>query len=156
MYETRKAKTNLQKEIVPAVDEMNDDQPILYIGDQSEIDDYEGCIEIGFMPQVVLVVLLNVVYPDSYFEWKASSSGGGGYETEVGNSAAGDSSAPYPSKNRLSHYELERGYCVPIYLELSRRLDKLQINEFRRVKLEILKETEKFYNGSSNESEEED
>ncbi|CAI9282794.1 unnamed protein product [Lactuca saligna] len=31
----------------------------------------------------------------------------------------------------LNHFELERGYCVLISMELSRRLDELEIDEFR-------------------------
>ena len=56
----------------------------------------------------------------------------------------------------LSHFELERGYRVLISLELSKILEELQIDEFRWVKHEILKEADKFYNGSYDDSEEED
>ncbi|CAI9279423.1 unnamed protein product [Lactuca saligna] len=49
----------------------------------------------------------------------------------------------------LNHFELERGYWVLISLDLNRRLNELQIDEFRLVKPKILKEVEKFYNGSS-------
>ena len=53
----------------------------------------------------------------------------------------------------LSYFELERGYRVLIYLELSKRLEELRIDEFRWVKPEILNEANKFYNGSSDEFE---
>ncbi|CAI9259346.1 unnamed protein product [Lactuca saligna] len=53
------------------------------------------------------------------------------------------------------HYELERGYRVMISLELIRRPDELKLDQFRRIKLEILKQANKFYSGSSDESEEE-
>ncbi|CAI9262177.1 unnamed protein product [Lactuca saligna] len=53
----------------PDANATTDDQPILYIGDQSDTDDHEGFFDLGFMPQaVVSVVPLNVVFPDSYFE----------------------------------------------------------------------------------------
>ena len=55
----------------------------------------------------------------------------------------------------LGHYELERGYHVLISLELSRRLDELKLDHFRWVKYEIIKEADKFYKGSSDDSEEE-
>ena len=56
----------------------------------------------------------------------------------------------------LCHFELKRGYHVMISLELSKILEELKIEEFRWVKLEILKEVDRFYDGSSNDSEEED
>ncbi|CAI9290108.1 unnamed protein product [Lactuca saligna] len=56
----------------------------------------------------------------------------------------------------LGHYDLERGYYVLISLELNRRLDKLKLDQFRCLKPEILKEVDKFYNGSSDDSKEED
>ncbi|CAI9298808.1 unnamed protein product [Lactuca saligna] len=38
-------------------------------GDQSNINDYEGFLDVRFMPQVVVPdVPLNVIYLDSYFE----------------------------------------------------------------------------------------
>ena len=56
----------------------------------------------------------------------------------------------------LSHFELEKEYCVLISLELSRKLGELQIDEFRWVQPESLKEAKKFYNGSFDDTEEED
>ncbi|CAI9290131.1 unnamed protein product [Lactuca saligna] len=73
MSEIGRVEAELQKEIV-IVDNLNtdattDDQPILDTGDQSETIDYEGFLDLGFMPPVfVHVVPLNVVYHDSYFE----------------------------------------------------------------------------------------
>ncbi|CAI9296761.1 unnamed protein product [Lactuca saligna] len=55
----------------------------------------------------------------------------------------------------LGHYVLEKGYCMLISLKLSKRRDEVKLDQFRWVKLEILKEDEKFYNGSSDDSEEE-
>ena len=54
----------------------------------------------------------------------------------------------------LGHYELEKGYRVLISLEMNRRLDELKLDQFRWVKLENFKEVDKFYNGSSDDSEE--
>ena len=56
----------------------------------------------------------------------------------------------------LGHYHLERGYRVLILLELNRILDELKLDQFRWVKVQIFKKVYKFYNGSSDESEEED
>ena len=54
----------------------------------------------------------------------------------------------------LGDFEKERGYCVLIYLELIRRLNELKIDQFRWVKPDIMKEANKFYNGSFDDSEE--
>lgn len=70
MYEF--GRDNNQKEIVdaekesndqtiPDVDATNGDQPILHIGDQSETDEYEGFLDLGFMAQAV--VPLSVFLP---------------------------------------------------------------------------------------------
>ncbi|CAI9277351.1 unnamed protein product [Lactuca saligna] len=56
----------------------------------------------------------------------------------------------------LGHYERERGYHVLISLELSRRLDELKTDQLRWVNPKILKEEDKVYNGSSDDSREED
>ena len=55
----------------------------------------------------------------------------------------------------LRHIEFERGYHVLISIELRKRLEKLHIDEFRWVKPKILKEADKFYYGSFDESSEE-
>ncbi|CAI9281982.1 unnamed protein product [Lactuca saligna] len=72
MPETRRVEADLQKENVvniPDVDETIDDRPIPDISDQSETNYYEGFLDLGFMPPVVvLIVSLNVIYPDSYFQ----------------------------------------------------------------------------------------
>ncbi|CAI9289696.1 unnamed protein product [Lactuca saligna] len=66
-----------QKEIVvvvkvskiPDANATIDDQPIPYVGDQSEIDDYGGFLDPGLMPKVIVpAVPLSVVFPDSYFD----------------------------------------------------------------------------------------
>ena len=44
----------------------------------------------------------------------------------------------------LGHYEIKRGYHVPIYLDLSRRLDEIKIDQFRWVKPKMLNEADKF------------
>ncbi|CAI9283742.1 unnamed protein product [Lactuca saligna] len=50
-------------------DEAITDQPILYTGDESETDDNEGFLDVGFMQQLVVpIVPLNVVYLGSYSE----------------------------------------------------------------------------------------
>ncbi|CAI9285826.1 unnamed protein product [Lactuca saligna] len=56
----------------------------------------------------------------------------------------------------LGHYELERGCHVLISLELHRRLDELKLVQFKSVKPEILNFFDKLYNGSSDESEDEE
>ena len=66
MPETRRVEADLQKEIVVVnilyADETIDDQPILDSGNQSETDEYEGFLDLGFMPPTV--VPLNVIYYD--------------------------------------------------------------------------------------------
>ncbi|CAI9293938.1 unnamed protein product [Lactuca saligna] len=52
----------------------------------------------------------------------------------------------------LGHFEIERGYHGLISLELSKRLQELQIDEFRWTNFKILKEFDKLYDGSSDES----
>ncbi|CAI9277213.1 unnamed protein product [Lactuca saligna] len=99
-----------------------DDRPIPDASEQSETDDYEGFIGLGFMPQVSFSAIpQNVIYPESYFEGeipqgtnsdtesdndqvnhqkrKASlSKGGRAHDVETGTSAAGDRFASPPSK----------------------------------------------------------
>ena len=72
MSETGRVEANLQKEIVVA-DILDADtatyHPTIETGDQSDTNDYEGFLDLGFIPQAdVFVVPLNVIYPDSYFE----------------------------------------------------------------------------------------
>ena len=52
----------------------------------------------------------------------------------------------------IRHKDLDSGYSVPIYLKHTKRLEDLQIDEFGWVKPEILKEADKFYNGSFDDS----
>ncbi|CAI9299469.1 unnamed protein product [Lactuca saligna] len=52
---------------------------------------------------------------------------------------------------RLGHYNIERVYHVLISVELNRRLDELKLDQFRWVNTEILKEVDRFYNGSSDD-----
>ena len=73
MFEAGRVEADCQKEIVIARQESNipntDDQPITEVCDQSETDDYEGFLDLGFRLQVVVpTVPLIVVSPDSYFE----------------------------------------------------------------------------------------
>ena len=56
----------------------------------------------------------------------------------------------------IRHTNFERGYHVSISLKLSKRLEVLQIDEYRLVKPEILKEADKFYNGYFDNSSKED
>ena len=69
MSETGRVELDLQKEVfsnIPYVDTTTN-QPIPDTGDQSETNAYEGFLDLGFMPQaVVLVVHLNVFYDDLY------------------------------------------------------------------------------------------
>lgn len=51
-----------QEKNIPDADATIDDQPIPDVGDQSETNDYEGFLELGFMAQTD--VPLSVVYPD--------------------------------------------------------------------------------------------
>ena len=70
MSETGRVELDLQKEVfsnIPYVDTTTN-QPIPDTGDQSETNAYEGFLDLGFMPQVVPIVPLNVIYHDSYFE----------------------------------------------------------------------------------------
>ena len=101
-------------------DEITNNQHIPDAVDQSEVDDYEGFLDLGFMPQAVVpIVPLNVIYPHSYFEVEVpqgtnrdndfnndhlkprkrkASFSGGAHNIEVGCSAiASDPSAPPPS-----------------------------------------------------------
>ena len=116
---------------VPDVDAATN-QPIPNAGDQSETDDYEGFLDLGFMQQAVVYdVSLNIIYPSSCFEgefsqevpqgtnsdidpdegiylnprkMKDSFSGGAINHEARSSSAAGDTSAPPQKKKRLIFY----------------------------------------------------
>ncbi|CAI9264796.1 unnamed protein product [Lactuca saligna] len=94
MSEAGRVEVNCQKEIViaaqesniPDVDATTDDQSILEARDQSKIDDYEGFLDLGFIPKL------------NPRKRKASHSGGA-YDAKAGSSsAAGDHSTPPLSK----------------------------------------------------------
>ncbi|CAI9289841.1 unnamed protein product [Lactuca saligna] len=135
----------------PSQPEMSETgRPNLDFGDQSETDDYDGFLYIGFMPPAA--VPLNVIYPDSYFEGeipqgtnneieagqinargelntrnRKASFSGRTHDTEAeSSSTAGDPSTPPNSKkNKLI-----------FYLNEFAKLWSLTIDEVREVMIE--------------------
>ncbi|CAI9276065.1 unnamed protein product [Lactuca saligna] len=84
----------------PPSSQVNDDQPILDVDDQSEADDYKGFLDLDCMPQTVIP--LSVVYPDVNPRLRKVPILGGANDVEArSSSAAGVSSVTPPKKYNL-------------------------------------------------------
>ncbi|CAI9262343.1 unnamed protein product [Lactuca saligna] len=157
------------------------DQPILDIGDQSKTDECEGFLDLGFIQQaVVSTIPLNVVYPR--FEGEISQEVPQDLCEQVNRKKFGgilnqrtkhDPIIRIPeiiNKDKSVHaqevkLEIQQllNKVKKLRLEpsaapstnLSIRLEEVKLDQFRWITLEVLKEVDKFYNGSSDESKEE-